>query len=532
MDADLFFLLIDGSRQHAGGVGWASMVGLLARLHALADDELRRFDEQHSALTETLRSAPAGDSVAFSSAVLWRGRAVYERALADPLVFFERELASRLPPIVPIPIDEELRRRRLVRSSDPEGSPDAACWSRREGAERQLLRGELPRAWRQHEDRYVRALAWLAHPPPPHPELFDAPERLGVYLACRSQAQPRDLEALTALMWMELWSAWPGSRRSDPARAFDRTLLWEGLASVLREASARDSVSEVIRCRLSARPDEPELSRHDPLRLPQGLLEDWQWRLPLLEHPHAPAVLRFLLGWLERQDRRTPFAQHLLADIVQVGRSRGLTQPLEPEEAELVQAVLRSAGDSEPKLVYADWCAQRGRPVRPVELLQALREVLAHEALPDRLEVAGALGSLGERVELDLLIAGLSDRQASPGSLAAALWAHGPAAAAALPAMRERAQTEFAMAVVCARLQPWEPRWAEILLEELPDEAFDEDPEHVRRAIQALVLVLERQPGLREEAREVALSLVETLPPEEFADELRWCAELVGTAPG
>jgi uncharacterized protein (TIGR02996 family) len=265
MDEEAFFLVVESSRKQARDVQWASELALSARLSALTDEELAGFqslyfelgseledvESRGRSLHDLVEEAWGGCSddsfLDFRSWVLWRGRETYEAVLADPEGFLAQGQGDRYGSAIWSPIHAERRRRALSDEVAP-AQPDRALWDRRALAELRLEQGDLPAAWRQHEDRYVRALAWLAHPPSPDPELFDSPLRAAVYLAAARTLRDDDLEPLSALLWLD---------ERAPRREL-APLLREALAPRLQAALA--PYQEVLR-NLVQEETDPEASR-------------------------------------------------------------------------------------------------------------------------------------------------------------------------------------------------------------------------------------------------------------------------------
>jgi uncharacterized protein (TIGR02996 family) len=289
----------------------------------------------------------------------------------------------------------------------------------------------------------------------------------------------------------------------------------------------------VLACRLEGRSNPERLSSRDPLRLPQQLLGSPSWvssaELRGLDRPLAPIVARWMLRplarWLElgvqEQQRvfdrepeevRATCARLLREVVIELGQGGRLVQPMSPIEAELVQAMEAAPGDPAPKLVYADWCAQAGLAPRAWRLHRALREALSGECALPPLEVALALGRLGDASGLGLLIEVLPERRAEVVSALPAL----PALLASAPA------GSLDEIVLRAALQREEPGPIEVLLDQLPQylEALPVREEQyqeglitraeletaihtVRRGLQALVRAAEPHPAAAPRIREV-----------------------------
>jgi hypothetical protein len=533
MDLDAFFLIVQSSRLQAEEP-WAFQLALLARLSGLTDDELWAFDGLLGGLREDLRELEAwaearwglGAFEDFCSGVLWRGREAYEALVHDPGLASEEELELELR----LPVEEELARRGYPEPEQLLLPVDRAVWARRAEAEGLLLRRELPRAWREHDDLYVRALAWLAHPPPPHPELFDSPLRAAVYLAARRPApaqptlfgappprgpslRPEALEPLTALLWLEDHAPPPAnpSRMISRVGLLDREAIVDGLLPSLREGPASDAV---LASRLSALAGRGHLSPHDPLSLRRELLTlegGPVQQLPHLDHPLAWTLVRALLGgsyeWVSEtigqemlgdEDYVRPLFCRALREVTLQLGLRGLARPVMPMEEQLLQAIERSPDDLAPQLVYADWCAQMELVPRPGPLLRELRRRLSVEGTLSELEVALILAQLGDPAGLDTLLRELGHVAPHRDEIMEALFALGPQDhALSAQAGWPKEEIDLDLAALRVWLWPDEPSWLETLyakLHGLP-RALQGREDNVRRALRALRRGAEHQPA-------------------------------------
>jgi uncharacterized protein (TIGR02996 family) len=306
----------------------------------------------------------------------------------------------------------------------------------------------------------------------------------------------------------------------------------------------------------------------DPLALLRG-------RVPSVDagDPLLPLALRRLLGWdvhrvgmlfertpdAERADELARFAWGFVGLLVEAActparRAGG------PVEQELLDAIAAAPTDPGPRLVYADWCEERGLE-RPAfareELLAAVREAFARGEPPlDRLYLAVAAARLGDPLGVDVLAAALAEALAGSSiqhRILSALGDLGLAAAPAAEALARLAATPpggLHSVALLASLAPDEPGWAARLVAELPGyvrllrehvETFEQglitrfeiEPwlETLRRSLSALEAGPARAGGLQSVAAEVAALLADGAPSSlSFAREIATCRRLQGGA--